>query len=339
MASCIATATAVREAILAGQANLLTSLQQLCTLDQASAIHPLAESLQQRLLQEPRCPLSPWVFLGYYAIGSQLLNQHEEPLSTLPLELIQAEIERCDPAGSVIPFGDPRRAPAKLWQLMLEHFQQGGDFVSDLEPPDAEITTHTQQAIGDARQLIQQVDPELLQLMDQLQRLVILGHPGEQSRQRGENFGGATCFFFRGACVLNTSHRDGVVTMTEQLVHEYAHAELFVLGQDEPLCLNTDEERHSISIRSDPRPMNGILHSLWVVARVTELIKRILATDLRPYPDHDSLQKGYRKSLARNLDFGRSSLQAVHHHARLTPLGEAIVDLAVERLAVATSQP
>lgn len=335
-ASPVGSDEAVRHAIQAGEEDFLRSFLQLCTAPQTDrSLVRLAEVLNQRLSQQAPRRLSPWAYLGYYRLGTDLLSNGGalQP----DLTQIEAELLRPQPPGEIVSFGDAARASEELWQDMLAHFQEGGDFVSGLEAPEPQIAAHVQRIIPDARALIQQVDPDLREHMDQLQALIILSRPSQQARDQGEGFGGATCFFFRGATVLNASRRASLAGITEQLIHEYAHAELFVLGQDEPLCLNDDGERHSVLIRSDPRPMHGILHSLYVVGRVAAWTRQLLTQhpDLALREEASSLQ--WAQLLKQQQDFGMSSLQAIEQHARLTPLGQEIVRTSAARLMVSAT--
>jgi HEXXH motif-containing protein len=175
--------------------------------------------------------------------------------------------------------------------------------------------------------------------MGHLQSLVILSQPGIESRQRGRSFGGATCFFFRGGTVLNVARSISVARMVELLVHEYGHAELFVLAQEQLLCLNSDDERHSVLIRSDPRPMNGIIHSLYVVGRVVDVLQQLLKDGLAAEAQRNEILADMRTILSQQLRFGHSSLNVVQQHAQLTPLGRSIVTTSSQRLARAEQVP
>ena len=113
--------------------------------------------------------------------------------------------------------------------------------------------------------------------------------------------------------------------MVERLIHEYAHAELFTISQKELLCLNSDEQTYPVLIRSDPRPMNGIIHSLYVVCRVADFQLKIIGNG------KSSMSKQYltetKKILSEQLAYGGSSLKTLRGYANLTPLGDKIVGL------------
>lgn len=334
MPSHIASTQAVWDAIRAGEEDFLESFINLCARtrhNEASALEPLQAALSERLTDARPRNLSPWAYLGYYLIGSNALGTDQT--TSTQIDLIKTEINRSQAPGQVVAYGDSLRAPQELWQLMLGHFQQGGDFVSDLEAPEPETENYFQEKIQAARRLIAEADSDLAELLTQLQSLIILCRPSARARARRESFGGATCFFFRGGSLINAARRYSSAVLLEQLVHEYAHAELFVLSQNEPLCLNIDDERHGVLIRPDPRPMNGIIHSLYVVGRVAELLQKLLKIEHADSRHAMSTTNEYKHLIAKQQELGISSLDAIRRHARLTPLGQEAVSASVNRLA------
>jgi HEXXH motif-containing protein len=215
---------------------------------------------------------------------------------------------------------------------VLELFQEGGDFVADLEGPGPEDYVPLAAAISEVRGLLRAIDPPLVELIDQLLPLVILALPGPRARNEGRVFGGATTFFFRGGTLVNARADHTLATLLEVIVHEYAHAELFALAQDGHLCTNAENERHPVRIRSDPRPMNGILHALHVSSRVGAVFERVLRRGLPWRSDRDPLLADIASLRQEALSNGRSCLEAVLRHGRLTPLGRTITAAAALRL-------
>lgn len=326
-----ALAASVYAGVSKGERDLLDSLQQLALAAPSLALSPLVEELEQRLSRSD-APLSPWVYLGYYQVGVKILTgqSHLHPDFH---DQFRREIQREQAAGEILDFGDPDRCSPQQWQLALSAFQQGGDFHGELEAPEPPLSQHFRQVIIRARSLIPRLDPDLGCLIDRLQPLVVLCRPSASAWFSGKGFGNATCFFFRGGSLFNASRASHPVMMMERLVHEYAHAELFVLAQDAPLCLNGDEERHHVLIRSDRRPMNGILHSLHVVSRVCGLLNRALTEAIAPIEDREEIASACRVILAQQLEYGASSLEAVRRHGRLTALGQAVLEAATSRLS------
>lgn len=333
----------------AGHQQLAGSLSRLALAVPGTAAQPLAAELREHLATAP-LTLSPWLYLGYYELGQQLLAPTTAPTDAArapgggqpvdqaslatALELIRHGLTAAE-HPTVVAFGDSSVAPEAHWLALLAMLQEGGDFVSDLSAPAGECLSWFEGSIRDARHLIARVDPELHGLMERLQRLLVLAVPGPRARAAGQDFGGATAFFFRGASVLNASRRHPPTAMVEVLVHEYAHGELFALGQEQVLCHNLDDERHAVLIRSDPRPMHGILHSMHVTGRVVSVLDKILEQPPESLSERGSSVEAFRALRDRVQAYGLSSLAVVQEHARLTPVGLEVVEAAAIRLGQA----
>ena len=85
----------------------------------------------------------------------------------------------------------------------------------------------------------------------------------------------------------------------------------------DPLVLNTNEERYPAPIRRDLRPMYGIFHATFVLARMLRVFTRLCKSgqELR-YRDRTQLVR---------LQFEKG-LGVVKEHGKLTARGEAIRD-------------
>ncbi len=285
--------------------------------------------------------LDPLVWLVYYRIGQTILEAPASPLSWMPdPERLDQIAGRCLPEDQVVGWGDPLLYDPLEWQAILALLQEGGDFVADLASPSATCLARLQPACAAVQALVRRLPLGLGPAIASLLRLTILAVPGPQARAAGQSFGGATAFFLRGASVIHASPGLTLPGLLERLVHEAAHAELFVLAQDSPLCHNADSERHPVRIRPDPRPMNGILHSLHVTGRVCETLDALLAhpqlaADLVADPQELALLlQDARLLRTQQAQLGRSSLEAVRRHGRLTALGEAVVEAGARRLGV-----
>jgi hypothetical protein len=327
----------VNSLLAQGEFDLLHSLDQLHACELGQSDGGAATATLRRCLQNQPKPWPAWAFLGYYRLGSWLLGGgRDEPSDMVRLSQdVCRAIARQPTAPTQITFGDTSHASEGLWRQLTDLFQEGGEFIDDLEAPDPHQLRRWSSSLNAARSWIEAADPDLHALMQSLQGLVIPAQPGPLARSRQQSFGGATCFFFRGATILNASGPTSTARTVERLVHEYAHAELFVLGQDEPLCLNSDKERHDVLIRPDPRPMNGILHSLYVVSRVAETLTKLPAARNHTKNLEEIDSDEVSKILGQQLRFGESSLKAIEDHAKLTPKGDLIVSIAIQRLVAA----
>lgn len=327
----------VASLIRRGEQDLLTSLDQLHASELALTGGGEVAATLRRCLQGLPSPYPAWAYLGYYRLGIWLLGGATDQSSRMAQWAVDvcAAMAQYPIEPNLIRFGDPEQASPAIWDAVLSLFREGGDFAEDLEAPESDDLNHWRQISVAARSWIAAIDPQLHGLMRQLQSLIIAARPGPLARKQGQSFGGATCFFLRGATIVNASWPISRASMVELLVHEYAHAELFVMAQEQPLCLNRDDERHRVLIRNDPRPMNGILHSLYVVSRVAETLSKQTSQQGSARPIKPLDPDEVNKILQQQLEFGASSLRTIEQHATLTPLGQMVVTSAKSRLEAA----
>ena len=74
-------------------------------------------------------------------------------------------------------------------------------------------------------------------------------------------------------CVINTPLSSGNIGQyIEDIVHESAHLELYLVQLDDPLVLNDKEARYSAPFRPDSRPMYGIYHAMYVLGHILKCL-------------------------------------------------------------------
>ncbi|HEV2088738.1 MAG TPA: HEXXH motif-containing putative peptide modification protein [Cryptosporangiaceae bacterium] len=108
-----------------------------------------------------------------------------------------------------------------------------------------------------------------------------------------------------------------VLHLLDHLTHEASHLGLYARMATDPLLLNGDERGFRAPIRPDARPLDGIFHAMFVLARVTRVFARLAAADSRPAVG------AVRDAQATLFDH---ALATVEEHARLTAGGRTIVD-------------
>ncbi len=309
-----------------GERRLIQSLNSIKNRVSSKNLETLISSFL-KLTCDKDGALPPWSFLGYYRLGETLVNNHKNyhqesiDIITNICHLIKQETS----SAKLIAFGDNNIATNEVWSYLLKVLQDGGSFPEDLTPPDNKSFESIKETITDTLQIIETIDPELKVLMNHLQGLIIAGQPGVLASQKNQSFGGATCFFFRGGTIINSYKKISRARMIERLIHEYAHAELFTIAQNELICLNTDDELYPVLIRSDPRPMNGIIHSLYVVCRVADFQVKLIRRGRHSQNEKEFVEET-KHIITEQLSYGYSSLKAIRSHAHLTPLGNKVTN-------------
>lgn len=109
----------------------------------------------------------------------------------------------------------------------------------------------------------------------------------------------------------------------EFLIHEPSHLYVFLLNKDDQLILNATE-KHESPLREEKRPLMGIYHATFVLARVSYVLSKALLLNAIPENERDYSQEllaDYRKRFFE----GFKTLQT---HAQMTPLGQALITSA-----------
>ena len=132
---------------------------------------------------------------------------------------------------------------------------------------------------AEARGLLAEACPALLDEIDALGHQIVLATSGD-----GDRFGGAACIFVWGAVAINPARVPDRVTLVEALAHETAHALLFGLTLGVDLTLNDPAERYASPLRRDPRPIEGIVHATYVLARMVYALGTLRGSSGRPRP-------------------------------------------------------
>jgi HEXXH motif-containing protein len=135
------------------------------------------------------------------------------------------------------------------------------------------------------------------------------------------SFDGASSFMLWGAVVLNAEGNPTLLGSVQALAHESAHNLLFGLATDGPLVENDDSERFASPLRADPRPIDGIFHAVFVTARMQQAVASLRASGALEAGERDEAEQ----ALAQNAALFAQGLATLDRHAKLTPLGAAVL--------------
>jgi HEXXH motif-containing protein len=258
-------------------------------------------------------PQSPQLFGAYYDLVLAL----EEP-DLAEARDFAAELLAKRPRGDfrVAPIQDrPAREAERCARLFLE-------YPEGLGPAEGEKLAGAMSRIDKALDLLGRGFPEM---RDEIQALigdvVLASDTGAVENFR---FDGASSYMLWGALLLNCDIEETVLEMAQTLAHESGHNLLFGLCADGPLAENSDEERYASPLRADARPMDGIIHATYVVARMHQTVKRLL--DSRILSEQEAeLARSY---LGRHEESFRCGDEVIRASALLTPVGEGAMGSA-----------
>ncbi len=170
--------------------------------------------------------------------------------------------------------------------------------------------------------LLDRVAPEVAEEIRLFgQELVLATHPPGA----GE-FGGATSFYLWGAIFINPTAHATRLAMAQALAHEAAHALLFGMTMGGRMVENPDSERYPSPLRADPRPMDGVVHATYVIARVMHCLDCLLQAD--------SLTDLERQEIMETLEVGmqryRDGIRTTQTHAHFTEPGRLAFQRCLE---------
>ncbi|WP_425087165.1 aKG-HExxH-type peptide beta-hydroxylase [Stappia sp.] len=137
-------------------------------------------------------------------------------------------------------------------------------------------------------------------------------------------FDGASSLRRWGTVLINMTRTRGPIALAETLVHEAAHGTLFAMSPVEFYVFNPENERYSSPLRLDPRPLDGIYHATFVLARMHVAMRELIGS-----PSLDENARAQAMALARH---SRANFQEGYDvlavHADYTPTGRAIMEAA-----------
>ncbi|RDE07743.1 HEXXH motif domain-containing protein [Pelagibacterium lacus] len=199
---------------------------------------------------------------------------------------------------------------------------------SFLQPP-ADMAEAFRSRLDRAWARFEPVVPELFAEVRAVIGQVVLavGEPGGTY-----HFDGGSSYRLWGALVLNPSFHPTEMDVVEVIGHESGHTLLFGHSIDEPLVFNPDDELFKSPLRLDPRPMDGIFHATFVLARMHWTMSKLIDSGLLTAEEAAHAEEA-RQSDARLFHDG---LQTVRASARLSGSGARLIDAAEAYMAQAT---
>jgi hypothetical protein len=195
-----------------------------------------------------------------------------------------------------------------------------GDCQLPLQPAPTPALSHScRQLIDEALALLDRGDPELGAEIRQLVREVVLADVDERGCI---SFDGASSFTLWGALMLNVRTQQTPLEMVQALAHESGHSLLFGLCTDGSLVIGEDPARHASPLRSDPRPMDGIVHATFVSARMHRAVATLLEANALPLDSREAAHD----ALAAHADNCEQGLRTIESQADLTALGQTVCE-------------
>jgi HEXXH motif-containing protein len=155
----------------------------------------------------------------------------------------------------------------------------------------------------------------------------------------GETFGGASAFAAWGAILVNPAANGTPRQLALTLIHESSHLKLFHAYLDDEIVLNDPGATYASPLRGEARPMNGVYHAAFVLARMILFSTDLLASGLADTTFGDGEAARLIDDLPRWIEAFDAAHSVIMAHGVLTPRGDAIIaEAATGVAAVSTRQ-
>lgn len=187
--------------------------------------------------------------------------------------------------------------------------------------------------IAGLRAGIAQAAPLWAQEFEALVSMIVLA----ETEGSGGTFGGASAFAAWGAILVNPARQRDTLQLALTLIHESSHLKLFSAYLDDEIVLNDPAEAYSSPLRREPRPVNGIYHAAFVLARMTEFATDIQASGMAGALFGPDAIAELDKSIGLSIGQFEAAHDVIRAHGRLTPKGALIMAEAADGVAARKS--
>ncbi len=190
-----------------------------------------------------------------------------------------------------------------------------------MHPVDAAEQARAERLIAGALALLGTAAPEIAaELRALISQIILVDSTAPAADPEALVFDGASSFYLWGALFINAARQRDRLSMAVALVHEASHSLLFGMTLGAPLVENDNLDRFPSPLRHDPRPMDGLVHATYVLARMADCVKRLLESGTLSTEETalaEILRRRYRHD-------HESGLAVVTESARFTPDGNTI---------------
>ena len=266
-------------------------------------------------------PQSPHIFGAYYDLVFALENEELERARLMAEEILDRS---ASPPLTVGPLDDRPSADEDRYRRLL---MTGMDYAVS---PNPALMAAYRQRLAAAFALLDEGFPQMAaEIRSLLREIVVAAGPEDP---KAITFDGASSYMMWGAVLLNARGQKTVLDTAQALAHESGHNLLFGFASSSPLVENSDDELFSSPLRRDPRPMDGVFHATYVIARMHQTLNRLLKSAVLD-ADQAELAKGDLALHRKNFEAGDL---VIHEGGRLTEIGRQAIESAREYMAAAS---
>jgi len=182
--------------------------------------------------------------------------------------------------------------------------------------------------VSSALSLLDEGVPELAQEIRGIVREIVLVTDVASHETEPRSFDGASTFYLWGTIFLNVGNATRL-DLAQAIVHEAAHLLLFGLMTGQPLTDNDMAERYASPLRQDPRPMEGVVHAAYVLARMSYALERLLESKILSSEEQNNAREDLLAHRTRFFD----TLPIILPHVRFGRGGDATFQGAIQYMS------
>lgn len=289
----------------------LFHIAEACDVDEAviSGLHHIGEGLGRGGRASP----------GHYGIHFDLLDAIADGARE-QIDLLFALLALLPVSDSqAITCCHPEDVPQPLVDIYCRNLDADPSRPINLEPYDPGRECRARGDLAEALDLISSVHPELAGEIGRLVREFVLIDSAPSS---ANPFFAASTFHLWGGVFIAPHRHQGSLDLAETIVHEAAHIYLAGVTAEAPALLNDRDSRYRSPLRTDPRPMEGVFHATFVLAR--EILFHRAVAQANDLPE--GLCCRSEQAVARKTEAFHDGLSVVRAHGELTALGRSLTD-------------
>ena len=224
------------------------------------------------------------------------------------------------PDGLVRPLSAPWFGASEI-EILRAGFADDIGLTARLDAPPPNVSEEASDTIHAVLACMAREAPEWHDEFRALVRQVVLASsPGDR-----QTYAGASAFDLWGAILVNPSYQRGPLHLAMTLVHESSHLKLFHAYLDDEIVMNDPDERFSSPLRRQPRPMNGLYHAAFVLARMAAFATVMMRARSALDPFGEEWRARFQAEAQAAVANFDSAYDIISRQGRLTAKGSAII--------------
>lgn len=259
---------------------------------------------------------------GWQNFSGEMRDEAESHLQRRLAELRDRGAEKPVSRPRIRTLSDSEYSPLQLQRLGRWFAVEEANTIGLAPADDAELE-RVRKATMRALDYMEEADPELFgETLAVIDEIIVVRQDGTERFM----FSGGSSFAVWGAILANEALLPDWSEIYNTLAHEEGHLLLFAIARDEPLVLNPNDAAFASPVRDDPRPMDGIYHTAFVVAREARALARLLAWHDETGAFSPADEALVAEKLEASVIAFWQSVEALDKDAVLSDLGRSILD-------------